>query len=118
MKRDVRIRPGTAKEAGLKPDVTIVVSDKVCACIRVPGRRAQDMVALALGKLNPQKAFLQGKIRVSPSRTHRAHASGQGQPHEGPEHEHGAEPRGREAVEAVDLLSLYLLLGVLAARHW
>ena len=66
MKRDVRIRPGAAKEAGLKPDVTIVVSDKVCACIRVPGRRAQDMVALALGKLNPQKAFLQGKIRVSP----------------------------------------------------
>lgn len=66
MKKAARIRPGMAKAAGLKPDVTLIVSDKVLPRVRVekPADVAQDMVALALGQLSPQKAFLQGKVRV------------------------------------------------------
>jgi putative sterol carrier protein len=41
----------TTRPAKPKPDVTIRVSDR-------------DMVRLSTGEMNPQKAFLQGKLKV------------------------------------------------------
>ncbi|EPQ26468.1 uncharacterized protein PFL1_06116 [Pseudozyma flocculosa PF-1] len=50
LRKTGEIRPGPAPKRP-KPDVVMTVSDK-------------DMVALSMGKLNPQMAFLKGKIKV------------------------------------------------------
>ncbi|KAK7067870.1 hypothetical protein SK128_015783 [Halocaridina rubra] len=53
---DLKTPPGSIYEgepkSGVKPDVTLTLDD-------------EDMVALVTGKLNPQKAFMSGKLKVS-----------------------------------------------------
>ena len=53
---DLRKGPGKVYTGppnnGVKPNVTLTLED-------------EDMVALGTGKLNPQKAFMSGKLKVS-----------------------------------------------------